>query len=139
MKKMMKVLIVAIAVMILPITSSQRAFAQNAPEIDSYSPSNLADGSSGTITIYGNNLTNSDGSCGTLQMYTEADSDGVTGFYTEVNITGVAECTDTAITLNYSLMVPAGSGYEAIMDFWVTTDGGSNYGNGPDLNIYDPD
>jgi len=62
--KNMKVLLVAIVVMSLPLAFSQRAFSQSAPNVDSTDPNMITEGDSGLpMTIYGENLTNPDGSC----------------------------------------------------------------------------
>ena len=131
MKKMMKVLIVAIAVMSLPIAFSQRVFCQG-PEVDSVSTGELDEGSSGTLTIYGDNLSNSDGSCGGVGWWSYIYPYSYVGLSVDSCDPG-----GTWITVDYSVdyIYIDGQYWDDLGTVEVSTDGGDSGGSGPDIDV----
>jgi len=139
--KNMKVLLVAIAVLSLPLAFPKRAFSQSAPEVDGIDPNPIYDGDTNvSMTISGSNFLNSDGSCGGVAWWTDASSTAESpGYSGDAGFTVTSCDTEggTWISGYYSVSYPAGSGFIALGTFVVQTDSGIGYG--PDVDIDDPD
>jgi hypothetical protein len=122
--KNVKVLFITLAILFIPLTFSQKALAQG-PTVDSTDPSYLSYGSSGTIAIYGSNMSTP----GEVQWSSDfyGYDDGV--FFTVLYVSPDG----TEIDLSYT----TGYGY----------DGGGDLGsiympmdyNGSETEVYTPD
>ena len=138
--KNLKVLLVAIALLSVPIAFSQNAFSQGAPSIDSTSPSAITDGDYATMTIYGENLLNSDGSPGSIEWVSDEDvyctdyESGVDGCFSDEVTFGIDSWDPygTWITVSYYVY---NTGYNDIGSVVVDTDNGWSFS--PDVDVAD--
>jgi hypothetical protein len=96
------------------------------PNIDSNDPSSGTAGDSGTMYIYGENLTNSDGSAPSVSFW----SDTSNNYSDEVQFNNVQVVDPEDITAQYSIQSGTQSDLGSVV---VQTDGGTAYG--PDFNI----
>jgi len=153
--KTMKVLFAALAVSLV-FSFSQRAFAQSAPEVDSTVSNLIMQGDTNvTMTIYGSNLLNSNGSPGTVSYWSDICSDATPvdsygdcavpgeGYSSLVSFTVVSyDPYGTWIQVSYSagvIPISCGLGYRVGNDLGsavVETDGGTGFS--PDIAVDNP-
>jgi hypothetical protein len=133
--KIVKSLVIAIAVMSIPITLSQRAFSQ-APEIDS-TPSTLQTNSSGTLTIYGENLNSVNGIYWWSDVCVDVpgdcdDTEG--GVSYDVQFLSVIDADPNGywITVSYTVLGGDADGYD-LGSVYVTSYEGEAWG--PDISV----
>jgi hypothetical protein len=129
--KNMKVVLAAIAVLSVTTAFSQRASCQ-APEVDSTDPSWIS--GSGTMTIYGSNLSSSDGSCGAVNWW---EYTGVLPTRplprNRVVCRQLVRSGGTWIDVCYTVNLPVDWEYDDLGTVEVVNDYGDSEGSGPDV------